>query len=88
MNKKILYIVVGAVVIVLVYYLFFSKKAPASKFVGGVILSEAEAKEISKTIANLIETENPDNLKKAEQLKNDLLASGWSYVDWNAVTRV
>lgn len=87
-QKIILSSVIIIVVIALIYYLFFSKKSSIPSIMGLKKISQAEALEMSKTISNLMETENVDNINQATELINNLKNSGWVYVDYNQVTAV
>ncbi len=53
---------------------------------GNSKLSESEAKEMSKKIADLIETESADNIALANTLKAELQTGGWNYIGWNSVS--
>jgi len=51
-------------------------------------ITEAEAKEISKQIADLLETENSDNIAQANALVASLEEQGWKYVSYNNVSQL
>jgi len=55
---------------------------------GSANLSEGEAKEISKKIADLKETESDANILQANNLITELSTKGWSYIGYNQVQAI
>ena len=51
-------------------------------------ISEMEAEEISKKIADSMELGNEEGTAMANKLKADLYAGGWNYIDYGKVERI
>ena len=78
-------IVIGILIIGLLglgYYLMFGKKKSTTP--SGPI-TQQQAIEMSKTIADLYETESASKIAEADQMAANLLSQGWVYIGYGQV---
>lgn len=83
-NGKIIIAILSAILVGLVIY-FVAKHSKDTAPSGNI--SQTQAVEMSKLIADLYETEVPSEIAKADVMAQQLLDGGWKYLGYGQVSK-
>lgn len=86
-GKNIFIAVLVIAVIVLIVFLVKKKKSGSTTSSNGGV-AESDAINMSKKIADLLESGQSTDAATAQTMIQTLLANGWQFVDYGKVTRV